>query len=94
MITSFLDPETEKFFNRQRSKKINPNIESAARRKLVLLDSARSLSDISGLPGNRFEKIEHGRFAGFLSIRINDQYRICFHWSNPNAEDVTITDYH
>lgn len=91
MIRSFKDKETERLFDRRPSRKWN-SIEKAARIKLALLDSAVSLRDLS-LPGLRLEKLAGDR-AGQYSIRINDQYRICFRWLDSDALDVEIADYH
>jgi len=91
MIRSCKDKETQKLLNRVPSRKFK-NIETAARVKLALVDSATSLSDLS-LPGLRLEKLLGDR-AGQYSIRINDQFRICFRWRDGDAYDVEITDYH
>jgi len=91
MIHSFKDRETERLCDRRPSRKLK-NIEKAARIKLALLDSAMSLRDPS-LPGLRLEKLA-GDQAGQYSIRINDQYRICFRWLDSDAHDVELTDYH
>jgi proteic killer suppression protein len=91
MIRSCKDKETEKLRNRILSRKFK-NIENVARMKLALLHAATSLMDLS-LPGLRLEKLSGDR-AGQYSIRINDQFRICFHWRNGDAYDVEITDYH
>lgn len=91
MIHSCRDKETQKLFNRLPSKKFR-GIEKAARIKLGLLDSATTLQDLS-LPGLRLEKLKGDR-KGQHSIRINDQYRICFAWTDNGAENVEITDYH
>ncbi len=68
-------------------------IQKAARRKLVYLDDAEDLRDLLAPPGNRLEAL-HGDRAGQYSIRINDQYRICFRWEQGKAKDVEIVDYH
>jgi len=93
MIKSFQDKETEKIFNRQISKKLPENIQSIARKKLVILDAAAQLNDLRTPPGNRLEALERDR-KGQHSIRINDQWRICFEWSDGDAYEVEITDYH
>ncbi len=93
MIESFADAETEKIFNGVVSRKLPPNIQKTARRKLVYLDDAEDLRDLLAPPGNRLEKL-YGDRAGQHSIRINDQWRICFKWVGGNARDVEITDYH
>jgi len=91
MIVSCKDGETEKLWNRTPSRKFS-NIENTASVKLSLLDAAVSLRDLS-LPGLRLEKLKGDR-AGQYSIRINDQYRICFDWRDGGAYDVEVTDYH
>lgn len=91
MIRSCKDKETGKLFDRVPSRKFK-NIETAARVKLALVDAATSLKDLS-LPGLRLEKLLGDR-AGQYSIRINDQFRICFRWRAGDAYDVEVTDYH
>ena len=93
MIRSFASKETEKIFKGQRSSKLPHNIQRAARRKLLYLQDAEDLQDLLAPPGNRFEKLRGGR-DGQYSIRINDQWRICFRWENNDAVDVEIVDYH
>jgi len=93
MIRSFQDKETEKLFNREVSRKLPQNIQKVALRKLWVLDSADMLQDLSLPPGNYLEKLSGDR-AGQHSIRINDQWRICFKWRDGEAYDVEITDYH
>lgn len=93
MIESFADPETEKVFNGVVSRKLPLPIQKAARRKLVYLDNAEDLRDLYAPPGNRLEAL-HGNREGQHSIRINDQYRLCFKWLKGKARDVEITDYH
>jgi proteic killer suppression protein len=93
MIKSFRDKETEKIFNRQLSSKLPQNIQPIARKKLVILDSAPELNDLRIPPGNRLEALKGDR-KGQHSIRINNQWRICFKWSDGDAYDVEITDYH
>jgi toxin HigB-1 len=93
MIRSFRDSETEKLFNRQRSRRLPPNLLRTGLRKLVLLDAAQTLLDLRLPPGNHLEKL-FGDRAGQHSIRINDQWRICFVWKDEGAEDVEIVDYH
>ncbi|MFH1241155.1 MAG: type II toxin-antitoxin system RelE/ParE family toxin [Pseudomonadota bacterium] len=93
MIKSFRDKETEKIFSRQLSGKLPQNIQSVGRKKLVILDAALELNDLRIPPGNRLEALKGDR-KGQHSIRINDQWRICFKWSDGNAYDVEITDYH
>jgi len=91
MIRSCKDQETEKLWRRLPSRRLK-NIENAARVKLAILDTATLLRDLS-LPGLRLEKLSGDR-AGQYSIRVNDKYRICFGWSEGDAHDVEITDYH
>lgn len=93
MIESFADPETEKIFKGIVSRKLPFTVQKTARRNLVYLDDADDLRDLSAPPGNRLEAL-HGIREGQHSIRINDQYRICFQWSKGKARDVEITDYH
>lgn len=93
MIESFASEETEKIFNGQVSKKLPKDIQLTARRKLIYLDDAEDLQDLLAPTGNRLEKLKGNR-AGQHSIRINDQWRICFKWSGNKAKDVEIVDYH
>jgi len=93
MISSFRDKETEKVFRREHSKKIPQSLQEAAHRKLVMLHAASRLEDLSSPPGNRLEALEGDRKEQH-SIRINDQYRICFVWFQGKANDVEIVDYH
>ncbi|MEK7277716.1 MAG: type II toxin-antitoxin system RelE/ParE family toxin [Chloroflexota bacterium] len=93
MIKNFADKETEKVFKGKVSRGLRPDIQQTARRKLVYLDEADSLLDLRAPPGNRLEALKGSR-AGQHSIRINDQWRICFRWHKNNAYDVEITDYH
>jgi proteic killer suppression protein len=93
MIRTFGDRETEKVFNRLRSRRYSASVQRAALRKLLVLDAAESLSDLRSPPGNRLEKLS-GKRAGHHSIRINDQWRICFRWDRGHAYEVEITDYH
>jgi proteic killer suppression protein len=93
MIESFASEETEKIFRGQVSKKLPKNIQRTARRKLLYLDDAEDLNDLLAPPGNRLEKLKGNR-AGQYSIRINDQWRICFKWAGNKAKDVEIVDYH
>jgi proteic killer suppression protein len=93
MIKSFRDKEIEQIFNRLLSKKLPQTIQQLARRKLVILDSATDLNTLRVPPGNRSEAIKGDR-KGQHSIRINDQWRICFKWKTGDAYDVEIADYH
>ena len=92
MIKLFRSKETEQLFNRQRIKRFE-GIEKAALRKLSMLHAAKKLRDLSVPPGNRLERL-HGDRKGQHSIRINDQWRVCFIWRDGDAYDVGITDYH
>ena len=91
MILSCRDKETEKLLDRAFSRRFR-HIENVARTKLALLNAATSLKDLS-LPGLRLEKLAGDR-ARQYSIRINDQFRLCFHWRDGDAWDAEITDYH
>ena len=93
MIRSFKDSEVEKIFALQRSRKLPYDIQQVALRKLRMLNNARTLQDLSSPPANRLEKLSGDR-AGQYSIRINDQWRICFEWQDGDAHKVEITDYH
>jgi proteic killer suppression protein len=93
MIRSFKDKEAEKIFNRQRSPKLDSSIQRTAFRKLRMLHHARALIDLRAPPANRLEKLIGSR-EGQFSIRINDQYRICFEWIDGDAYQVEIVDYH
>jgi proteic killer suppression protein len=92
-IRSFKDGETEKVWNEEVSRKLPANIQAVALRKLRYVNEATSLQDLASLPGNRLEKLKGDR-EGQWSIRINDQWRVCFDWENGNARNVEITDYH
>lgn len=93
MIRTFRDKETERLFRREPVKKLPRPVERVALRKLLLLDAAESLDDLRAPPGNRLEKLRSDR-KGQSSIRINDQWRVCFRWEDSDAYDVEITDYH
>jgi proteic killer suppression protein len=93
MIRGFRDRETEKVFRRERSDKFPHDVQRLAQRKLVMLDAAAVLSDLLAPPGNRLEKLRGSR-VGQYSIRINDQWRVCFRWRHREAYDVEIVDYH
>ena len=93
MIISFACAETERIFRGERSRRLPPDIQDTARRKLEYLHRARTLSDLQMPPGNRLEALK-GRLKGQHSIRINNQWRICFAWQNSNAHRVEIVDYH
>ncbi len=93
MIESFASKETEKIFLGKLSTKLPKDIQRIARRKLLYLDDAEDLQDLLAPPGNRLEKLKGDR-AGQYSIRINDQWRICFDWTGDKAKNVEIVDYH
>ena len=93
MIKSIRDGETEKVYARLRSRKLPPDIQQVAYRKLRMLNNAQSLVDLRTPPGNRLERLV-ARRAGQHSIRINDQWRICFEWRGGDAYEVEIVDYH
>lgn len=93
MIKSFRDKDTERIWNREQSKKFSAEIQRTALRKLVAVDGAEALQDLRIPPGNRLEKLSGNRH-GQTSIRINDQWRICFIWKDGNAHEVEIVDYH
>ena len=93
MIESFASEETEKIFRGQVSRKFPRDMQRTARRKLLYLDDAEDLRDLLAPPGNRLEKLKGDR-TGQYSIRINQQWRICFKWSGNKAKDVEIVDYH
>ena len=92
MIKSFANKETKKLFERQSSRQFK-NIERVALRKLALLHAAKVLDDLKMPPGNKLEALKKDRL-GQYSIRINQQWRICFNWSNGEVENVEICDYH
>ncbi len=93
MITGFRDQETEKIWQGKVLLRLPQDIQAIARRKLRMLNNARTLDDLRIPPANRLEALK-GKRKGQHSIRINDQWRICFVWSAPNAHDVEIVDYH
>ena len=93
MIRSFQDKDAERLFHRERVRKPPSGIQRVALRKLVQLDAATTLDDLGVPPGNRLERPK-GERAGQFSIRINDQWRVCFRWSRRDAFDVEIVDYH
>jgi proteic killer suppression protein len=93
MIRSFRCRDTEKIFQREHARKLPHNIERVAVRKLWMIDAAPDLNSLRAPPGNRLEALSGNRL-GQHSIRINDQWRICFRWHDGNAYDVEIVDYH
>ena len=92
MVRSFRDKKTERLFAGESVKEFS-GIRNVAERKLTMLDSAADLNDLLAPPGNRLEKLKGDR-TGQHSIRINDQWRICFRWMADGPHDVEITDYH
>ena len=93
MIHNFKDKETQKIFERQRSRKLPSDIQQVALRKLRMLNRAETLQDLRVPPANRLERLVGNR-NGQYSIRINDQWRICFGWQEGDALNVEIVDYH
>lgn len=93
MIKSFQDEETRLIYGLRRSRKLPPDIQQFALRKLRMINNATSLSDLRVPPANRLEKLTGDR-AGQPSVRINDQWRICFRWEYGDAYEEEITDYH
>lgn len=93
MIRSFADARTERLWRTGRSRRIPPQLHERVRRKLVLIDSAIRLNDLASQPGNRLELLKGDR-EGQHSIRINDQFRVCFRWMAGDVYDVQVTDYH
>jgi proteic killer suppression protein len=93
MIQSFADVETQRIWSGQRSRKLPPDIQAVALRKLRLINNARSLPDLRVPPGNRLEALK-GERVGQYSIRINEQWRICFNWQDGGPSNVGIVDYH
>jgi proteic killer suppression protein len=93
VIASFRDTETEKLWRTGRSRRLSPSLQRRAFRKLAILNAAINLEDLRVPPGNNLEALR-GTRIGQYSIRINEQYRICFRWHEGNAFDVEIVDYH
>jgi proteic killer suppression protein len=93
MIRSFRNREAERIWQGQRSRKFPSNVQDRALRKLRQLDASQTLEDLRNPPGNQLEALRADR-AGQWSVRINDQWRICFRWSKGEAHDVEIVDYH
>ncbi len=92
-MTSFADKDTERVWRRERPRHLDGSILRVALRKLLIMDAADVLDDLRVPPGNRLEVL-HGDRAGQHSIRINDQWRICFRWTPAGPEDIEIVDYH
>jgi len=93
VLQSFADRDSERVWRRQWVRKFHPDLQRIALRKLAILDAAETLSDLRVPPGNRPERLSGDR-SGQHSIRVNDQWRICFRWTKAGPEDVVITDYH
>jgi toxin HigB-1 len=93
VIQSFADADTERVWRRQRVRRFGSDLQRTANRKLLIIDAAEALNDLRVPPGNRLEQLRGDR-AGQHSIRINDQWRICFTWTAAGAAEVEITDYH
>lgn len=93
MIRTFANREVEQIWSGVQSRRLPPLIQQVARRKLRMLNNAASLDDLRAPPADRLEALKGDR-KGQYSIRINDQWRICFRWSQGDAHDVEIVDYH
>jgi proteic killer suppression protein len=93
VISSFRDRETDRIWNGEFSRRLPQEIQEVARRKLRMINNARVIADLRVPPANRLEALKGNR-AGQYSIRINDQWRICFRFANGQASDVEIVDYH
>jgi len=92
VIRSFADRDSERLWNREPVLRFPPELRRTMLRKLGIVDAALDLDDLRVPPGNRLEKLRGNR-AGQYSIRVNDRWRICFEWSDGNADDVEIVDY-
>lgn len=93
MIKSFRDKDAERIFNRQRVKRFSLSVQKLAQRKLDLIEGADLIEDLRTPPGNRLDMLSGNR-KGQYSIRVNDQWRICFRWKSGQATNVEIVDYH
>jgi len=93
MIASFRDPETERLWQSGKSRRLPSDLHRRAFKKLAILNAAVALANLKVPPGNALEAL-HGDRKGQYSIRINEQYRICFQWRDGNAFEVEIVDYH
>ena len=93
MIGSFGDRDTELIWLGQRARRIPENIQDIALRKLFMIEAAETVEDLREPPGNRLEMLKGDR-KGWWSIRVNQQWRICFTWKNGHAENIEIIDYH
>jgi proteic killer suppression protein len=93
VIRSFRDRDTARLFHRESVRRWGPDVQRTALRKLRILDAATSMADLRVPPGNRLERLAGDR-AGRWSIRVNDQWRLCFEWHEGEAHDVELVDYH
>ena len=93
VIRTFKDKETQKIFNRQRSRKLPSDIQQVALRKLRMLNRAETIQDLRVPPANRLERLKGDR-EGQYSIRVNDRWRVCFDWKDGDALNVELVDYH
>ncbi len=93
MIKGFADKETEKLFRGRKSKAVPPQVRERALSKLLVLNAAADVADLRAPPGNRLEKLRGDR-EGQWSVRVNQQFRVCFSFEGGDAYDVEITDYH
>ena len=93
VIKTFKDSETQKIYSRERSRKLPSDIQQVALRKLRMINNAKNINDLRIPPANRLEKLSGNR-VGQYSIRINDQWRVCFAWKDGDAIDVEIADYY
>jgi proteic killer suppression protein len=93
VIQGFADRDTERVWRREHVKKFGSDLQRIANRKLLMLDAAENINDLRVPPGNRLEQLSGDRKSQH-SIRVNDQWRICFTWTDSGPADVEITDYH
>jgi len=93
VIRSFRDRDTERLFHREPVRKWGPEVQRVGLRKLRVLDAATAIEDLRVPPGNRLEKLRGDR-VGQWSIRVNDQWRVCFEWQGGDAYNVELVDYH
>jgi proteic killer suppression protein len=93
VIRSFRDNDTQRIWDRERARRFGPDVHRSALKRLTRLDAAESLDDLRAFPGNRLETLRGDRQEQH-SIRVNDQWRICFVWTDAGPEDVEIVDYH
>jgi proteic killer suppression protein len=93
VIQSFADKDTERVWRRVHVRQFGSDLQRIANRKLVMIDAAETINDLRIPPGNRLEQL-HGKRAGQHSIRVNEQWRICFEWTPAGPANVEITDYH